>query len=55
MHVVKIYEMTEIYRILDSIKEPSDRVKVAKEKTLTSILETVEGISSWKFRPVEAE
>lgn len=43
MEMVRLIDATEIYRLLDGIKEPDLRIKAAKEKVLDTILENVEG------------
>jgi hypothetical protein len=53
MNRLEIYELTEMYRLLGSIKKPDARIKAAKKTVLEAIVRTAEGIQGWETRPIE--
>jgi hypothetical protein len=55
MNHLKVYELTEMYRILGSIKKPDARIKAAKKTVLEAIVRTAEGVQelSWATHPIE--
>jgi hypothetical protein len=53
MNHLKVYELTEMYRLLGSIKKPDARIKAAKKTVLEAIVRMAEGIQSWATHPIE--
>lgn len=49
MYLWKPYELTDLYRVLDSVKDPDARTRKAKERVLGWLLEMVESMEATKY------
>ena len=48
---IKIFELAELLRILDGVKEPSERVVKARDKIFEHLLQTAESVKIAEEQP----
>jgi hypothetical protein len=53
MEKIMLYEMTELYKILDGVKNPDARTKAARDKIFDLLLTYAEQLRRHKSVPVE--